>query len=120
MSTQTSFVTPAPPAQGLRADGGPRYFPAAAPRGERPCARGRFAEGSADRARAVRFIIIALAVTFLTVFVVLPLVVVFASAFSKGISAYFAALAEPEALSAIKLTLAGGGDLRHASIWCSA
>ena len=53
----------------------------------------------------VRFIIIALAVTFLTVFVVLPLVVVFASAFSKGISAYFSALAEPEALSAIRLTL---------------
>ena len=71
-----------------------------------------------DRARAVaspkdlrtepgpvRFIIIALAVTFLTVFVVLPLVVVFAQAFSKGIGAYFAALAEPEALSAIRLTL---------------
>jgi sulfate transport system permease protein len=36
---------------------------------------------------------------------VLPLVVVFASAFSKGIGAYFSALAEPEALSAIKLTL---------------
>ena len=53
----------------------------------------------------VRFIIIALAITFLSVFVVLPLVVVFASAFSKGISAYFTALAEPEALSAIKLTL---------------
>ena len=35
----------------------------------------------------------------------LPLVVVFASAFSKGISAYFSALAEPEALSAIRLTL---------------
>ncbi|MFB9270220.1 sulfate ABC transporter permease subunit CysW [Bradyrhizobium erythrophlei] len=53
----------------------------------------------------VRFVIIALAVTFLTVFVVLPLVVVFASSFSKGIGAYFSALAEPEALAAIKLTL---------------
>ena len=53
----------------------------------------------------VRFIIIALAVSFLTVFVVLPLVVVFASAFSKGVMAYFSALAEPEALSAIRLTL---------------
>jgi sulfate transport system permease protein len=40
------------------------------------------------------------------VFVVLPLVVVFAQAFSKGIGAYFAALTDPEALSAIKLTLA--------------
>src|SRR5258708_6473288 len=55
--------------------------------------------------RPVRFVIIALAVTFLTVFVVLPLVVVFAQAFSKGISSYFAALTDPEALSAIRLTL---------------
>jgi sulfate transport system permease protein len=53
----------------------------------------------------VRFVIIALAVTFLTVFVVLPLVVVFAQAFSKGVGAYFSALAEPEALAAIRLTL---------------
>src|SRR3954462_812148 len=55
--------------------------------------------------RAVRIVIIALAMTFLSVFVVLPLVVVFAQAFSKGVLAYFAALADPEALSAIKLTL---------------
>ena len=53
----------------------------------------------------VRFVVIALAVTFLTVFVVLPLVVVFAQAFSKGVGAYFSALAEPEALAAIRLTL---------------
>ena len=55
--------------------------------------------------RAVRFVIIALAVTFLSVFVLLPLVVVFAQAFSKGIGAYLAALSDPEALSAIRLTL---------------
>jgi sulfate/thiosulfate transport system permease protein len=53
----------------------------------------------------IRFVIIALAVTFLSVFVVLPLVVVFAQAFSKGVGAYFSALAEPEALAAIQLTL---------------
>ena len=53
----------------------------------------------------VRFVIIALAVIFLTVFVVLPLVVVFAQAFSKGVGAYFTALSDPEALSAIRLTL---------------
>jgi sulfate transport system permease protein len=53
----------------------------------------------------IRFIIIAIAVTFLTIFVVLPLVVVFAQAFSKGIGAYFTALSDPEALSAIRLTL---------------
>lgn len=54
---------------------------------------------------AIRIAIIGLAVTFLSVFVVLPLVLVFAQAFSHGILAYFAALAEPEALAAIKLTL---------------
>jgi sulfate/thiosulfate transport system permease protein len=53
----------------------------------------------------VRVVIIAIAVTFLTVFVVLPLVMVFAQAFSKGIGAYFSALTDPEALSAIRLTL---------------
>jgi sulfate transport system permease protein len=36
---------------------------------------------------------------------VLPLVVVFAQAFSKGVGAYFSALTDPEALSAIRLTL---------------
>ncbi|MBB4398200.1 sulfate ABC transporter permease subunit CysW [Bradyrhizobium sp. ERR14] len=55
--------------------------------------------------RAVRITIIALAIIFLSVFVVLPLVVVFVQAFSKGILAYLSALAEPEALAAIKLTL---------------
>jgi sulfate transport system permease protein len=53
----------------------------------------------------VRAVIIAVAVTFLAVFVVLPLVVVFAQAFSKGIGAYFSALTDHEALSAIRLTL---------------
>ena len=53
----------------------------------------------------VRGIIIAIALIFLSVFVVLPLVVVFAQAFSRGIGAYVAALSDPEALSAIRLTL---------------
>jgi sulfate transport system permease protein len=55
--------------------------------------------------RAVRIAIIAIAVAFLALFVVLPLFVVFASAFSKGVVAYVAALSDPEALSAIRLTL---------------
>src|SRR5205807_453575 len=55
--------------------------------------------------RPIRIVIIAVAVIFLTIFVVLPLVVVFAQAFSKGIGAYFAALSDAEALSAIRLTL---------------
>src|SRR3979409_109014 len=56
--------------------------------------------------RAVRLVIIGIAVVFLIVFVVLPLVLVFAQAFSKGVGAYFSALTDPEALSAIRLTLA--------------
>jgi sulfate transport system permease protein len=55
--------------------------------------------------RAIRIVIIALAVVFLSVFVVLPLVLVFAEAFAKGIGAYLAGLGDPEALSAIRLTL---------------
>jgi sulfate transport system permease protein len=53
----------------------------------------------------VRLVIIAIAMAFLSIFVVLPLVVVFAQAFAKGITAYIAALSDPEALSAIRLTL---------------
>jgi sulfate/thiosulfate transport system permease protein len=55
--------------------------------------------------RLIRVVIITIAVIFLTVFVVLPLVVVFAQAFSKGVGAYFSAFSDPEALSAIRLTL---------------
>ncbi|RIK98656.1 MAG: sulfate ABC transporter permease subunit CysW [Proteobacteria bacterium] len=55
--------------------------------------------------RLVRLGIIALAVAFLTVFIVLPLVLVFAQAFREGIAAYIAALADPEAQSAVVLTL---------------
>ncbi len=53
----------------------------------------------------VRWIIIGLAISFLGIFVVLPLVMVFAQAFGKGIGAYLSALADPEAWSAIRLTL---------------
>jgi sulfate/thiosulfate transport system permease protein len=62
-------------------------------------------ERSRSEPAIVRYIIIALAITFLTIFVVLPLVVVFTSAFSRGISAYLTALADEEAIAAIKLTL---------------
>jgi sulfate transport system permease protein len=55
--------------------------------------------------RWMRGVIIALAILFLTVFVVLPLVVVFSEAFSRGFAAYLKALTDPEARSAIQLTL---------------
>jgi sulfate transport system permease protein len=55
--------------------------------------------------RPVRIIVITIAVIFLTVFVVLPLAVVFVQALSKGVGAYLAALSDPEAWAAIRLTL---------------
>ena len=49
--------------------------------------------------------LIAIALAFLCVFLLLPLVVVFTEALSKGIPPVFESLAEPDAVSAIKLTL---------------
>ena len=55
--------------------------------------------------RLVRFLVIGFAMMFLSVFVVLPLVLVFSEAFSRGVGFYLAALGDPEALAAIRLTL---------------
>ena len=55
--------------------------------------------------RLVRFLVIGFAATFLSIFVVLPLVLVFSEAFSRGVGFYLAALGDPEALAAIRLTL---------------
>jgi sulfate transport system permease protein len=53
----------------------------------------------------VRRVLIAVALAFLAVFLFVPLVAVFVEALKKGVAVYLAALAEPDALSAIKLTL---------------
>ncbi|BBA37088.1 sulfate transport protein [Methylocaldum marinum] len=53
----------------------------------------------------VRWLLIGLALLFLTGFLFLPLAVVFTQALSKGWAAYGAALIEPNALSAMRLTL---------------
>ncbi|MFA9217672.1 MAG: sulfate ABC transporter permease subunit CysW [Sphingomonadaceae bacterium] len=53
----------------------------------------------------VRRVLIAVALTFLTLFLFVPLVAVFFEAFKKGAAAYFAAIVEEDAISAIKLTL---------------
>jgi sulfate transport system permease protein len=54
---------------------------------------------------AVRWAIVAAAVVFLSVFLVLPLITVFQQALVRGIGPFLNALAEPDALSAIWLTL---------------
>jgi sulfate/thiosulfate transport system permease protein len=53
----------------------------------------------------VRALLIGIALTFLTLFLFIPLVAVFAEALKKGWEAYLAAVVEPDAISAIKLTL---------------
>lgn len=53
----------------------------------------------------VRWLLIATALIFLTLFLALPLAAVFSQAFEKGFSVYLAALREPDTLSSIKLTL---------------
>jgi sulfate/thiosulfate transport system permease protein len=67
----------------------------------------RAVAGSDVRAepRLVRGLIIGFSMLFLSVFVVLPLLLVFATALAKGIEFYLAALGEAEALAAIRLTL---------------
>ncbi|PWW37055.1 sulfate ABC transporter permease subunit CysW [Chromohalobacter israelensis] len=52
----------------------------------------------------LRRCLIAVALTFLGLFLVLPLIVVLYSAFSQGIDAWQAAITEPDALAAIRLT----------------
>jgi sulfate transport system permease protein len=81
------------------ADSAPAALPVAW--GVAPLAR----RDSRTEPRLVRGIVITLALTFLTLFVVLPLALVFLEAFSKGLEFYFKSLVEPEALAAIWLTL---------------
>jgi sulfate transport system permease protein len=52
-----------------------------------------------------RTILITIALGFLLLFLLLPLVVVFAEALRIGLGSYWAAIREPEALAAIRLTL---------------
>jgi sulfate transport system permease protein len=55
--------------------------------------------------RAVRWALTGVVLAFLTLFLLIPLVAVFSSAFAKGVGPYFAAILEPDAIAALKLTL---------------
>jgi sulfate transport system permease protein len=57
----------------------------------------------------LRYGLILVALLFLGLFVVLPLIAVFAQALEKGWGAYWAAITEPDALSSIRLTLLAAG-----------
>ena len=53
----------------------------------------------------VRWILTAIALVFLALFLLLPLAAVFSQAFEKGLAVYLEALKEPDTLSSIRLTL---------------
>ncbi|WP_035060531.1 sulfate ABC transporter permease subunit CysW [Andreprevotia chitinilytica] len=55
--------------------------------------------------RSVRWLLTGLALLFIALFLVVPLASVFYEALRKGFGLYFQALVEPDALSAVKLTL---------------
>ena len=55
--------------------------------------------------RAVRRLLIAVALAFLTIFLFVPLAFVFVEALKKGVDVYVAAVVEPDAIAAIELTL---------------
>lgn len=54
---------------------------------------------------AVKVLLIGLTLLFVAVFLVFPVIVVFAEAFAKDMSGYIAGLADPDSIAAIKLTL---------------
>lgn len=55
--------------------------------------------------KVVRWLLTFIALAFLALFLVLPLITIFMTAFQKGWETYLAAITNPDALAAIKLTL---------------
>jgi sulfate transport system permease protein len=72
------------------------------PAAEAPMPAARLPQG---RPAPVRALLIAVALLFLGLFLVLPLLVVFVQALGKGVGAYVAAISDPMAWAAVKLTL---------------
>ena len=62
-------------------------------------------EGGTDEPAFVRLLLVGVALTFLTLFLFTPLAFVFVQAFRKGVGVYLAAITEPDAVDAIRLTL---------------
>ena len=63
------------------------------------------ARGRGGRFAAGRLLLITAALAFLTLFLALPLLAVFVQALAKGVTAYVAAVSDPMAWAAVKLTL---------------
>ena len=58
-----------------------------------------------DESRLMRFVLIAVAVGFLLAFLLIPLAAVFYGALREGLRLYLAAISDPDALAALRLTL---------------
>jgi sulfate transport system permease protein len=65
----------------------------------------RPARSAVTESPATRYVLIAVALVFLALFLVLPLLSVFVQALAKGADTYFASLTEPDTVAAIRLTL---------------
>jgi sulfate transport system permease protein len=74
----------------------------------RPLAPPRVADAISEPAW-VRRTLIGAALAFLTLFLFVPLSVVFVQAFAKGLDVYWAALTDPDAVAALELTLLAAG-----------
>jgi len=70
----------------------------------RPASRIQSQRGT-EEPPLIKWVLIAVALVFSAVFLLLPLVNVFAQAFSKGLLVYWNSLTEPDSWSAIRLTL---------------
>src|SRR5688572_28530606 len=55
--------------------------------------------------RTARWVLLALAFGFVALFLLMPLILVFAEAFKRGVGPYLEALGDSDTLSAIRLTL---------------
>ncbi|MBB6135171.1 sulfate transport system permease protein [Massilia aurea] len=71
----------------------------------RPVARRKRLDTSVLEPRWVSYVLIAIALVFLTLFLFIPLAAVFTEALKKGWEVYVEAVIDPDAVSAIKLTL---------------
>jgi len=72
--------------------------------GARPALAPKALQSATTEPAWVKWTLIGIALAFLTLFLFVPLAIVFAEAFKKGVGVYLAAITDPDALSAIKLT----------------
>jgi len=66
-------------------------------------------QGATTEVPWIRYSLIIISLVFLALFLIMPLIIVFVEAFRKGAGVYFAAITEPAAAHAIKLTLIAAG-----------